>query len=65
MSELPPIPPFLLAHSVGMRDYFSSYLTAIREGEFGRAKDDLAKITRLVTLSYTVCDGLEKKRNHA
>ena len=63
--ELPPIPPLLLEHSVLMRDHFSAYLAAVRAGEFERAKESLAKITRLVTLSYTVCDGLEKKRSAA
>ena len=65
MIPQPTIPPLLMEHSVNMRDHFSTYLSAVRAGEFERAKDYLAKITRLVTLSYTFCDGLEKKRNHA
>jgi len=61
----PPLPPKLVEHMAMIRAHLTECQVFINDSDFGLAKESLAKITRLVTLSYTVCDGLDKKRNHA
>ena len=61
ITPLLPVPLALLESSVRMCQHHMTYITALRDGEFGLAKLALLKFMRLASTSYAICDRLEKE----